>query len=315
MRNEKILDQPVTVDINDSQISQIRWNQDKKTFEGKITWTVQKGNNTVIQLDEAWVGTNLQEKSIVHCKQMSQKSKKFYKIPPGNPSTQIIPRNLLNLTLPVIFFRQSETDVSCLMLSFANALHFRNYQKEALEFKRVSETEINLQVSKFQLFHSTFSSQFPRSELKSISDKDYTVLFDNSDNFKVITLLSTDGDGMHAVTIWKKIIFDSSLERALPLSLKALDFICGEGHYFKGIHKGYLVEIKTDYFQKKNKRRRQRNDAKRLVKVERESDDEEKATKRPKTTNPPLSESLPAKMQMKQSENDDTESDVDLGIL
>ena len=165
IRNEKILDQPVTVDINDSQISQIRWNQDKKTFEGKITWTVQKGNNTVVELDEEWVGTNLQENSIVHCKQMSQKSKKFFKIPPGNPSTQIIPRNLLDLTLPLIFFRQSETDVSCLMLSFANALHFRNYQKEAFEFKRVSETEI--ESTGFKISSFSFNIFFPVSQIRT----------------------------------------------------------------------------------------------------------------------------------------------------
>ena len=110
-------------------------------------------------------------------------------------------------------------------------------------------------------------------------------LFDDCKDYKVVSLLSTDGDGMHAVTIWKRIIFDSSLERALPLSLASLDFIVGEGCYFKGINHGYRINIENrPHFKTKNLRRHKKIQRKRQLSIKEESESENENKKQIKKT-------------------------------
>ena len=64
-----------------------------------------------------------------------------------------------------------------------------------------------------------------------------------SEDFWTVILGSFDGDYMHAVTVWSNMIFDSTFEKAMPFTQKALDFCVGDNCICSGIRKGYQITL------------------------------------------------------------------------
>ena len=81
------------------------------------------------------------------------------------------------------------------------------------------------------------------------------MLTKTSEHIRLVRLLGKhDGDETHSVAIVNEWVFDSSLQEALPLCKKSLNFICGKNNECIGISKGYeFVHFSNEksYLEKK----------------------------------------------------------------
>ena len=264
-RSTTILTRKIPVNMKESQLNQIRYDANTNFYEGMIHYAVAKNNvRRCENLDNAWVKQNFEKEFLQQLKKKAGTTRKFFKVPPGNASTSPeVPKRILNMSLPVTVFRQSANEKSCLLMSFANAIHFRGFEQESWKiFNRCSDEKAEYVLEIFKQFRDIIKEIFPHHKLESLASSiDTNFLISNiNSNFKSVAVLSSDGDSMHSITIWKDIIFDSTLERALPLCIESFHFIVGEKCNFIGIDKGYEISLETNYFQSKKEARKRRRD-------------------------------------------------------
>ena len=105
-------------------------------------------------------------------------------------------------------------------------------------------------------FHTTRTLHFIINELQSKSmyrkirkiynisklDKQHNILVSkilNKTDFKWIQIHSSDNHQSHAVCVTHDYIFDCNASNALPMSIKGLNYSCGENAEFQGILYGY----------------------------------------------------------------------------
>ena len=255
---------PITVNLKESQLCQIRFNETTQAYEGMVHYLVSNKGRKKEILDTDWVKQNFDENILLQVQQKASNSWKFFKVPPGNPnSTFEIPSNLFKSTLPSIIFRQSPNEKNCLLLSFANAILHNNFETEAWNlFNNSNNLMLNgSDLEIFGIFRDMVKSQFPHHKVEKMSaSKDRKCLFSQkNDNYKSVVLLGSDGDACHSITIWRDIVFDSTLGRALPMSINSLDFIVGEGCNYIGISMGYEIDLSNSFFQTRNKKRKKKS--------------------------------------------------------
>ena len=262
-------------------------------------------------LDRSWVKSNFDEAFLQTVKQKAAVTRKFFKVPPGNPTTSSkVPEELINACLPETVFRQSSNEKRCLLMSFANALHFNGYEREAWTIFNLSLDESQY-MRIFRTFREITRDIFPRHKIKKLPatiDKNY-LLRNIDEKFKVVALLGNDGDAMHSVTIWNGIIFDSTLDRALPLTAESLDFILGKGVSFIGTDQGYEIDLSTKYFQNKNKKKRKKYFKKQQQK------EAGKETKQASIKNKEMNVEANDLNQMEDIVEEDSSSENDMGVL
>ena len=114
---------------------------------------------------------------------------------------------------------------------------------------------------------------------------------------------------MHSVTIWNDIIFDSTLDRALPLTAESLDFILGKGVSFIGTDQGYEIDLSTQHFQNKNKKKRKKYFKKQQQK------EAGKETKQACIKNKEMNLEANDLNQMEDIVEEDSSSENDMGVL
>ena len=71
-----------------------------------------------------------------------------------------------------------------------------------------------------------------------------------SSDFRLVCLLGDDFDNTHAITIIDNWIFDSGLERALPLTQDSLNYCCGDNTVCLKDDKGYAF-VQRDIAKRK----------------------------------------------------------------
>ena len=310
--NSTILRRKILVNLSESQLNQIRYNPDSQEFEGMIHYLVSKKNARKLEvLDRVWVKSNFDEAFLQTVRKKAAVTRKFFKVPPGNPTTSSkVPEELINACLPETVFRQSSNEKRCLLMSFANALHFNGYEREAWTIFNLSLDESQYIVI-FSTFRKITRDIFPRhkiTKLPATIDKNY-LLRNIDEKFKVVALLGNDGDAMHSVTIWNGIIFDSTLDRALPLTAESLDFILGKGVSFIGTDQGYEIDLSTKYFQNKNKKKRKKYFKKQQQK------EAGKETKQACIKNKEMNLEANDLNQMEDIVEEDSSSENDMGVL
>ena len=222
---------------------------------------------------------NFDEKMIQTIKEKATKRKRpFVYVPPGNASRcNKIPSSLYIDTYPSIVFQQTITGKNCLMLSFLNALHSAGYTSAANDLFQFNSTMIQ-ELNVLQEFRDAIKNKWKTSILKEFDRVGFQEFFGKvkkSQDYWTVVLASSDGDIMHAVTVWHEMIFDSSFEKALPLSIEALDFCVGEGCRCHGIRKGYQINLaihgenlRKHHLKLKQKRESKKIDSNKKVDIE-----------------------------------------------
>jgi hypothetical protein len=206
------------------------------TFVGVLT------DGRCIKLTTEYVAENFPPAFLNQVVQHSLMNKpKFFNVPPGAPRT-MGDHKMLNPNYPKVAYMQLGRG-TCLFSSFASALHYVGLHEPAKEVAEqaviwsTDETIFNWQ-GLLQLVQSSCHWLVPRRLHKASFD----ILKDQSEYPTVLQLQATDGGTQHAVTVVGGLVFDSNCERALPLSLKTLDYCCStddkDGNYH-GIYHGY----------------------------------------------------------------------------
>lgn len=249
------------VEINNYQISQIRWNKTKGSFEGFVSDGVVSWKPVTETLSDEWVAENFAADFVADLKMKGNIDTRFVCIPPGAPRTSSdLPLSLIRENAPNIVFTQGNLR-SCVTDSLASALWYKGRAGLAQRIHDLGRLEIFRNGTPYQdlvkptknLF-SRESNSFLRTIKRSIP---LSRLLIESDVVCLFILRSDDGDTGHAVSIVDNWIFDSGLKMAMPLSIEGLNHACGEGVRCIGIHDGFEIipKIKKQPNPKINKKR------------------------------------------------------------
>lgn len=184
-----------------------------------------RGSQRRVELTNDFVQANFALGFLEQVQKLGKAKKtKFINIPPGDDRQhESVPDHLQ--TGPKINYRQQDDEKTCLIYSFASALHYAGAKQIASEFyqkaKKISEKH-----NTFDLFARSIQQQSEHLRFKILNKNQFDI-FNNGDRDLVVALLKgSDGKEDPCVTIFGKWIFDSNFDKALPLCQEALDICC-----------------------------------------------------------------------------------------
>jgi hypothetical protein len=162
---------------------------------------------------------------------------------------------MLDNAYPALRYMQG-TDATCLFSSFASALHFGGLRITAEKiaamapcFSMTAENgkEAWAALKSFMLMDC--SDLVPRT----VYGVSFNVFNDISVYPTVLQLVAKDGNQQHAVTIVGKMVFDSNVPRALPLTKATMDYCCSSDDQASEFYKIYTGVRFEEPEEKKNK--------------------------------------------------------------
>ena len=229
------------------------------------------GKQRFVPLSEQWVNDNF-EKSVIDLaisfgKEERRRKQRFFYLPPGD-SKERGDNNKFLPDAPIVKYRQGEKN-TCLTSSIASALVFLNEEAYGREMYIQGMDAIDHQsfVHPWETVRNLMFRWFPNWQPRRLR-RGYDVIGDTSDSIlRVIVLRAEDGSGGHAVAIpsprnnnheiqgdqmW---IFDSTFEKALPLTQESLDRIMSPAKCV-GIMMGYSFHIRQSEKRKRGKKRK-----------------------------------------------------------
>ena len=255
--------------VDTRQISGLRWNEKKQTWQGMVCDAFGNAENSIMDLEEDWVNTNYPDLEFLEqCRVKSAKQKHFVKIPAGAAKTSdVIPDHLIMPDAPKVIFQQ-KTSNTCISYGLASALAFLKETKVAFDLfklgKDIEERKIDSKligtksilgiVCQFMRKSSADNRFVPHKIPVNVDLLDPECV---SMHPKLVVLMGDDNDTTHAVTIVGKWIFDSAFPQALPLIRESLNLSCGDNCLFIRHVIGY--EFKPH--QNQNKKAAQRRNA------------------------------------------------------
>ena len=242
---------------DDMQVSALRftkqhWTTDEHGNRQKIdaVWhgivKPTKFTNRRVTLTEEWVNNNVDPNVAKYIKEEGDPTEEqchgFVSLPPGD-SKSYPDQPPISAHAPVVKYRQSALENTCLIKAAASAAHCTGHEKlgKRLESIAMSRNHM-LKVWEKVLDEVGKNRGVDRLQPRRIKFKDDAFEVASSCVFLVMALHGSDGSTTHAVAIAGKWIFDSNLATALPLTKESLDFCCSteeKRHDFVGVHKGY----------------------------------------------------------------------------
>ena len=237
------------VDIDLSQVYAVRYFPETNSFQGNVHFPNEadrEKRNKTETLTEQWMRDNFSDEFIERVKKASVKKRYgMLRVPPTSSSkSSKLPSGLYLDDYPSIVFQQTITGKNCLMLGFFNALYTSGHTSIANKmFNECSEISDEIEVlNQFrESLKKNLKCMIRKIEFLSLNDFFEQVY--KSEDFWTVILGSFDGDYMHAVTVWSNMIFDSTFEKAMPFTQKALDFCVGDNCKCSGIRKGYQITL------------------------------------------------------------------------
>ncbi len=251
----------VQVSLDLRQIRKLRWNvvpagqvdsdgNPEESFFDGVT-----ADGMVCKLDQQFVWSNFPKAFVNKVVTVGESStRKFVFVPSGAPRTRE-GHEMMDVRYPKVEFLQHGR-ATCLFSSFASALSYVGINDTAMIFasnaiRFGADSEEGVHNWKAILHIMQESCRFLQP--KKINAWTADILLHRSIFPTVVALEDCQGGTHHAITIVGGIIFDSNCERALPLTIKSLDYCCSTDTRpgkFRKVHKGYrFVEDKN----KKNK--------------------------------------------------------------
>ena len=222
-------DQGVCLPLENAEVNQLRFIPERK--KGKTIYPAQwigicnAQNNKKIYLDEEFVLTNFSREIIADVKRHGmQGDKKFIDVPPGDAKKQ--DHYLEHLQKGAkMKYRQKEGEHTCLVFSFASALHSIGGKQFASELfgsrKKIVEC-----CDTIQQFSDAVTKLNAKFKFTILDTSKWNILKNHEANLIVAVLQGSDGKEDHGVTVCGKWLFDSNFEYALPLCQETLDLCC-----------------------------------------------------------------------------------------
>ena len=137
---------------------------------------------------------------------------------------------------PILFYQQYSMD-SCIISSFAAAVHYMGDKKAAEYINRRKEQSLVAfsNGGRMQFCNDVILNHYKQKNEKKLrytvqnwnESKPFDIFKDISTWPTVCLLLDSAGRAEHCVTVCNKWIFDSNFDYAFPLSEQCLHYICG----------------------------------------------------------------------------------------
>ena len=223
--------QGVKIPLTDEEINALKYIPERKvkSKRNKVTsaqwFGYCKNSRTNVQLDEAYVLENFSKEIIADVRQMGiMGAKKFIPVSPGAPKKhENFPSHLRKG--PKIKYRQKEGEHTCMVYSFASALHYIGEKQYASEIYKMHKKIVNCKdaVGRFSDYVRQINEKFQFYIFKT---KEWNILENAQASLVLVTLGGSNGKQDHCVTLCGKWVFDSNFEYALPLCQESLDLCC-----------------------------------------------------------------------------------------
>ena len=233
------------------EISKIRWNSDKKEWEGIYQQPIPGTDRTdaaVTKLTTEWVNKCFTPTQITAFHDAAIKGqRKFLRVPVGD-LIEVEPTMDISMN-PKIAYRNNESEI-CAYASFASALHYMGWHDASKFVRKLSDqmrtdvpNELKHIVNQFHQ-HGIFSDLRKIYQVQAIR-RGFVPEF-NPDNknkeadILLVVLHQSDNCCSHSVAITGNYIFDCNVNNALPFEREALDCCCGKDAHFDFVEYGYL---------------------------------------------------------------------------
>ena len=153
------------------------------------------------------------------------KTKKHFIIVPTNADCkqENVPEHLQ--TGPLIKYRQKEGERTCLVYSFASALHHVGTKQVASEIYQAAKKIIEKHNTLAKFADVVLSKNVHLHFVVLIANQ-FNILANKENDLVIASLKGDDGKEDHCVTVFGKWVFDSNFEKALPLTQESLDYCC-----------------------------------------------------------------------------------------
>ena len=160
-------------------------------------------------------------------------------LPPGDSrkhSNESIPAS--DLPTPAVHYCQREGERTCLICSFASAVHYTGNAQLASEIYQSCMKVIDRAdtmdrfLTKIARLHQSLASEH-------IVDANWDLLSTKDDDLVLAQIIGDDGKEDHVVTITRGWIFESNMDHALPLCKESLDLCCSSGPDLRNVYVGF----------------------------------------------------------------------------
>ena len=200
--------------------------RDKKTVPAKWIGYFGNAKRTEI-LQDSFVNKNFSKAFRTQVMSVAMGGGAFIKIPPGDDHQhKCITAGWSPTDAPPIHYMQKEGHKTCLVDSFASALHYLGIKQIASELFQAKKKIID-KPDTWDRFQACLESKAPlalKCNLLSMSDWKLTDLKET--DLVAASLRGSDGKIDHAITIYGSWIFDSNFTHAMPLNQDSLDLCC-----------------------------------------------------------------------------------------
>ena len=211
---------------------------------------------------------NFDEALLERIKARAQQDSRFIKQPPGRPRlSSKLPAYLASPQAPEVNYIQG-TKKTCATDSFASALFYKSDLAMVAEVHNIGlfYSKNSPDINNVAVVRDFFNGKGRKLQPRRLKPHQLSVnsILVPSSAFRLVFLLGSDSDNTHAVTIIDNWIFDSGLERALPLTQDSLNYCCGDNTVCLRGDKGYTF-VQRDIG--KRKRQNQERDIDQYVSV------------------------------------------------
>ena len=222
--------QNVTIPLNTAPINKLKYIPEKRNKDNVVTCEEQwfgfcKGTNKKELLPKQYVENNFLEELIADIKNWGSKGdKKYIPIPPGDAKPRYtFPEHLQKG--PEIKYKQEEGQNTCLVFSFASALHHIGAKQAAYELIRKQKKIIN-KSDTVKRFSVAVRDCDKNLYFKILKKSKWDILNPGINKLVVASLRGSDLKEDHCVTIHNNWVFDSNFKWALLLCKESLDICC-----------------------------------------------------------------------------------------
>jgi hypothetical protein len=179
----------------------------------------------LITLNPGWVKANFDEKFLSQIRNLNLEKKAFVQVPPGDNRSHPPCSSLSITTGPKVHYLQKEGKRTCMVYSFASAVHHMGWHQIASQIRNVGK-KYEFKIGAF----GRFANHLPRILKKFKTSKQnastYDLLEGRMNCLILASIRGTDGKEDHCVTIYNGWIFDSNFNNALTLTKQSLDLCC-----------------------------------------------------------------------------------------
>ena len=188
-------------------------------------------------------------------KEATNDNQRFIFVPPGAPRT-MDGHMMLDDRFPELKYMQG-SDFTCLFSSFASALHYiglRKTAKDVADFAKTFSAQSKLGILNWKGLNAVMEKSCSWLIPKSLEVAIFDVLTETSEFPTVMSLEAEDGSTQHAITVVGNLIFDSNIQRAIPLTRSNLNYCCSTEALPNGVFKKVFFGYRYEEHQRSKKK-------------------------------------------------------------